>query len=122
MTWSRSYTTLSEIPAEHKQSFLTLSESARLSTVPYNELKRVITVGEIEVLMTGKTLIRPLIRVDRLRAWINANTVQFGSERPEKPRHRRTVAYVPATKAEYRKMLRAAAFGESTSKSVSQES
>lgn len=46
MTWSKSYTILSDIPREWNSCYLSISEAARLSTVPYNELKRANTRGD----------------------------------------------------------------------------
>ncbi len=109
MTWSTAFSTLREIPEEHKQSFLSLPEAARLSTVPYDHLRRAITQGELEVLLSGVTVKRPLIRVDRLRAWIAANTVLVGVP-PKAPRPRlRCVAELPRERGARRKLLRESA-------------
>lgn len=111
MTWSRQFTTLKEIPEEHKQSFLSLPEASRLSTIPYDHLRRAIVQGELEVLLSGVTVKRPLIRVDRLRAWIAANTVLVGVP-PKAPRPRlRCVAELPRERGARRKLLKEAALG-----------
>lgn len=106
MTWSSSYKTLREIPEEHRQSFLSIPEASRLSTIPCDHLRRSVANGEIEVFTTGIKMHRALIRVDRLRAYIAVHSVHLGVEPiPARPRMRRVLG-LPTDPVAARKHIR----------------
>lgn len=102
MTWSKPFTTLSEIPREHKQSFLTIPEAARLATVPDADIRRAIADGSLQFYMAYSR--RKLIRVDSLRHWVTSRTASVAPEfhRPK----RRTIYRDDMTNDEYAKVLR----------------